>query len=96
MVIDILTIFPKMFNDFLSTSIIARAISQEIVQINVIDIRTYTKDKNGQKKDNEKFNTKSLMVSTLGVLGFVGLSFILFKNRKRNLYLGFDKKIKNF
>lgn len=51
MVIDILTIFPKMFNDFLSTSIIARAISQEIVKINVIDIRPYTKDKNGRIDD---------------------------------------------
>ena len=51
MVIDILTIFPKMFNDFLSTSIIARAISQDIVKVNVIDIRSFTKDKNGRIDD---------------------------------------------
>lgn len=51
MVIDILTIFPKMFTDFLSTSIIARAISQKIVEVNVIDIRSFTKDKNGRIDD---------------------------------------------
>lgn len=51
MVIDILTIFPNMFNDFLSTSIIARAISQGIVKVNVIDIRSFTKDKNGRIDD---------------------------------------------
>ncbi len=51
MVIDILTIFPSMFNDFLATSIIARAISQEIVKVNVIDIRSFTKDKNGRIDD---------------------------------------------
>lgn len=46
MIIDILTIFPQMFNDFLSTSIIARAISQDIVKVNVIDIRKFSEDKN--------------------------------------------------
>ena len=51
MVIDILTIFPKMFNDFLSTSIIARAISQDIVKVNVVDIRSFTTDKNGRIDD---------------------------------------------
>lgn len=51
MIIDILTIFPQMFNDFLSTSIIARAISKNIVKVNVIDIRSFTTDKNGRIDD---------------------------------------------
>ena len=51
MIIDILTIFPQMFNDFLSTSIIARAISQDIVKVNVIDIRKFSEDKNGRIDD---------------------------------------------
>ena len=51
MIIDILTIFPQMFNDFLSTSIIARAISQDIVKVNVIDIRKFSEDKKGRIDD---------------------------------------------
>lgn len=44
MKIDILTIFPDMFNDFLNTSIIKRAIDRKQVNINIIDFRTYSKD----------------------------------------------------
>ena len=38
MKIDILTLFPDMFNGFLSESIISRAISKNKVEINIIDI----------------------------------------------------------
>ena len=41
--IDILTLFPKMFDGFLSESIIKRAIDKEKVKINIIDIRDYIK-----------------------------------------------------
>ena len=44
MKIDILTIFPLMFNDFLSTSIIKRAIDNNLVEINIINFRDYSKD----------------------------------------------------
>ncbi len=44
MKIDILTIFPEMFDGFLTTSIIKRAINQEKVQIKIHDIRKYSKD----------------------------------------------------
>ena len=42
--IDILTIFPSMFDGFLNTSIIKRAIEKKCVEINVYDIRDYSKD----------------------------------------------------
>lgn len=42
MKIDILTLFPKMFDGFLSESIIKRAIQKEIVSIRVIDFRKYS------------------------------------------------------
>lgn len=45
MKITILSIFPEMFNDFLSNSIIKRAISKDVVEIKVINIRDYTKDR---------------------------------------------------
>ena len=44
MKIDILTIFPKMFEGFLSESIIKRAIEKKLVEINIHDIRKYSKD----------------------------------------------------
>lgn len=49
--IDILTLFPNMFNGFLTESIIKRAIEKEKVEINIIDIRKYTPYKNNQVDD---------------------------------------------
>ena len=49
--IDILTLFPNMFNGFISESIIKRAISTGKVEINLIDFRKYTKLKNNQVDD---------------------------------------------
>ncbi|MBR3198511.1 MAG: tRNA (guanosine(37)-N1)-methyltransferase TrmD [Bacilli bacterium] len=44
MKIDILTIFPEMFDGFLKTSIIKRAIENKKVKIKIHDIRKYSKD----------------------------------------------------
>ncbi len=44
MKIDILTLFPKMFDNFLSESIIKRAILNKKVTINIYNIRDYSKD----------------------------------------------------
>ena len=44
MKIDILTLFPKMFDGFLSESIIGRAIKNDKVIINIHNIRDYSKD----------------------------------------------------
>ena len=44
MKIDILTIFPEMFEGFLNTSIIKRAIQNKLVDIQIHDIRKYSKD----------------------------------------------------
>ena len=49
--IDILTLFPGMFTGFLSESIIKRAIAKDIVQINLIDFRKFTKLNNNQVDD---------------------------------------------
>ena len=49
--IDILTLFPGMFDGFKTESIIKRAIEKEKVEINIIDIRDYTPYKNNQVDD---------------------------------------------
>ena len=45
MKITILTLFPEMFDGFLTNSIIKRAIAKDLVQIQVKNIRDYTLDK---------------------------------------------------
>ena len=45
MKITILTLFPEMFDGFMTNSIIKRAISKGIVEIKIVNIRDYTKDK---------------------------------------------------
>ena len=51
MKIDILTLFPLMFEGFKTQSIIKRAIEKGKVEINIIDIRDYTPYKNKQVDD---------------------------------------------
>ena len=44
MKINIMTIFPQMFNDFKRESLIGKAIEKGILEINVFNIRDYSKD----------------------------------------------------
>ena len=46
--ITILTLFPEMFNGFLDNSIVKRAISKDVVSIDIVNIRDFTKDKYGR------------------------------------------------
>lgn len=49
--IDILTLFPRMFDGFLTESIIKRAIDKKSVEINIINFRDYTDDPHGKVDD---------------------------------------------
>ena len=51
MKIDIITLFPSMFTGFLSESIIGRAIKENKVEINTINLRDFTKEKHGHVDD---------------------------------------------
>lgn len=51
MKIDILTLFPAMFEPFLNESIIARAIQNKKVEIKIHNIRDYTLDKHNRVDD---------------------------------------------
>lgn len=44
----VLTLFKEMFEPFVNTSIIKRAIQKDIVSIDVVDIRDFTKDKHNR------------------------------------------------
>lgn len=48
MKITILTLFPEMFDGFLTNSIIKRAIGKKVVEVNIVNIRDYTLDKYGR------------------------------------------------
>lgn len=52
MKIDILTLFPHIFDGFLSESIIKRAIENGLVDINIVNFRDYTPLNNGQVDDS--------------------------------------------
>ena len=51
MKIDVLTLFPNMFDGFLNESIIKRAILKNKIEINIIDFRKYSKLNNNQVDD---------------------------------------------
>lgn len=51
MIIDVVSLFPKMFENVLSTSIIAKALQQEALTINLIDLRDFAFNKNRQVDD---------------------------------------------
>jgi len=51
MKIDVLTLFPELFNAFFSTSIIGRAASEERVSLNTINFRDYSKNKHHKVDD---------------------------------------------
>ena len=61
MKIDILTLFPEMFDGFLSTSVIKRAIDEEKVSVDVIDIRDFSLNKH-KKVDFPPYGGGSGMV----------------------------------
>lgn len=51
MKISILTIFPEMFEGFLTTSIIKKAVLQDFVEVEVVDFRAFTKDRHNRVDD---------------------------------------------
>jgi tRNA (guanine37-N1)-methyltransferase len=61
MKIDILTLFPEMYNGFLSESIIKRAIEKKLVEVNIYNIREYSTDPH-KKVDDYGFGGGAGMV----------------------------------
>lgn len=51
MKITILTLFPEMYDGFLNTSIIKRALQKEVVEIELVDIRSFAQNKHKSVDD---------------------------------------------
>ena len=62
MKIDILTLFPKMFNGFLEESIIKRAIDNKLVDINLINFRDFSRLSNHQVDDTPYGGGKGMVL----------------------------------
>ena len=63
---DILTLFPEMFES-LNSSIIGRAIEKKLIEINLINIRDFSKDKH-KKVDDTPFGGGAGMVMKADVV----------------------------
>lgn len=59
--IDVLTLFPKMFEGFITESIMARAIKNDLVTINLVDYRLFSNSKH-KKVDDYPFGGGAGMV----------------------------------
>jgi len=59
--IDVLTLFPNMFTGFLNESIMARAIKNQLVEVNLIDFREFSTNKH-KKVDDYPFGGGAGMV----------------------------------
>ncbi|MCR5786341.1 MAG: tRNA (guanosine(37)-N1)-methyltransferase TrmD [Acholeplasmatales bacterium] len=68
MKIKIVTLFPDMFSGFLNDSIIARAIKENILSVELIDFRTYSKDKH-HHVDDTPYGGGAGMVLRCDILG---------------------------
>ncbi len=59
--IDILTLFPSMFDGILNESILKRAINNKLLEVNIVDFRKYSKDSH-MKVDDTPFGGGAGMV----------------------------------
>lgn len=64
----ILTLFPQAFNDFVSTSIIKRAIFDQKISVEIINIRNFCEDKNKQVDDYPYGGGPGMVLKALPVI----------------------------
>jgi tRNA (guanine37-N1)-methyltransferase len=83
MLIDVLTIFPNMFDAVLGESIVKRAKEKRVVEINVIDLRLFSKDKH-RKVDDKPFGGGPGMVMNAEPF-FEAVNYIRKKTKDRRL-----------
>ena len=67
MIIDILTLFPKMFDGFLTESLISRAIKNRLIKIKIWDLRKFSRDKH-QTVDDRPYGGGPGMVLRIDIV----------------------------
>ena len=95
----VLTLFKEMFDAFVSTSIIKRAIDKDIVSIDVLDIRDFTKDKH-KRVDFPPYGGGSGMIMSPQPLGdaidYAILSLEKYKKEIKIIYMSPRGKVLNY
>jgi len=81
--IDVLTIFPNMFDAVLGESIVKRAKEKRVVEINITDLRLFSKDKH-RKVDDKPFGGGPGMVMNAEPF-FEAVNYIRKKTKDRRL-----------
>jgi tRNA (guanine37-N1)-methyltransferase len=61
--ITVVSLFPEVFRDFVATSIIGRAVQENIIEVRLLDLRKFSKDKH-RKCDDYPFGGGAGMVLT--------------------------------
>ncbi|KAJ51543.1 tRNA (guanine37-N1)-methyltransferase [Clostridium tetanomorphum] len=83
--IDILTLFPEMFNVF-NHSIIGRAIEKKIIDINTVQIRDFTLDKHKKVDDYPYGGGAGMVMAAQPIVD--AISYAKNKNRGKVIFLG--------
>lgn len=65
MKITVLTLFPKLFDEFIKTSIIGRAVREKKVEIEIVNFRNYSLDKKNHKVDDTPYGGGAGMVLSI-------------------------------
>lgn len=65
MKITVLTLFPKLFDEFIKTSIIGRAVREKKVEIEIVNFRNYSLDKKNYKVDDTPYGGGAGMVLSI-------------------------------
>ncbi|MBR3839798.1 MAG: tRNA (guanosine(37)-N1)-methyltransferase TrmD, partial [Erysipelotrichales bacterium] len=68
MKITVLTLFPEMFEGFLNTSIIKRAIDKESVEIELVNFRDFTLDKHNHVDDTPCGGGQGMVIACQSVV----------------------------
>ncbi len=88
--IDIITLFPEFFDHFTSTSIIKRAIENKIVEVNCIQLRDFSVDKNKRVDDYPTGGGAGMIIKCQPVIDAINSV----KTSKSKVYLMSAKGIK--
>lgn len=93
MIFDIMTLFPDMFSNILSKSIIGRAVEKEILIINTFNIRDYSTNKHKKVDDYPYGGGGGMIMSTQPIIDTYNHIIGKLNYKPRTIYLSPQGKI---